>query len=266
MKQLAFFVAIAVSSMAVMTALAQEIGNGGMTARERAYARKAATFGGVLQRPNAHPGRFAFVNAQGRVAASNLTETVDFLRKALHANIVLEDGKSVTAATAGSARKAIKADVAVFLVDDKAMPDMLLVSPESKWAIVNMAALTTDNPAAPFAAARLNKEMSRAFSYVAGGCGSEFKGNLLDYIGRPDQLDSYAETRPPMDVLAKVSQRLPMLGVTPQRLATYQQACKEGWAPAPTNDVQKAIWERVKADKERGPTNPITIQPPKAKK
>ena len=29
------------------------------------------------------------------------------------------------------------------------------------------------------------------------------------------------------------------------------------YIPAPTNEYQKAIWEQVKADKERGPTNPI---------
>ena len=54
-------------------------------------------------------------------------------------------------------------------------------------------------------------------------------------------------------------------GVQSARFTTYRQACREGWAPAPTNDLQKAIWEEVKADKERGPTNPITITPPKQK-
>ena len=39
----------------------------------------------------------------------------------------------------------------------------------------------------------------------------------------------------------------------------------EGWAPAPTNDIQKAIFERVKADKERGPSKPLTIAPPAKK-
>ena len=189
-----------------------------------------------------------------------------FLRKITHASIVLEGGPAVTAGTALKSVNRCKADVAIFLVDDKEIPDMMLVSPEGKWALVNVAALIVDNPAQPFANGRLNKEMVRAFAYVAGGVASEFQGNLMDHIARPDQLDSYSETHPPMDVVARASQRLPALGVTPQRIATYQVACKEGWAPAPTNDVQKAIWERVKADKERGPTNPITIPPPKAKK
>ena len=45
-------------------------------------------------------------------------------------------------------------------------------------------------------------------------------------------------------------------GITPIYRTTYRQACIEGWAPAPTNDFQKAIFERDKSDKERGPTKP----------
>ena len=54
--------------------------------------------------------------------------------------------------------------------------------------------------------------------------------------------------------------------ITPVPRTTYRRACYEGWAPAPTNEFQKAIWEKVKADRERGPTTPITIPPPTQKK
>ncbi len=30
------------------------------------------------------------------------------------------------------------------------------------------------------------------------------------------------------------------------RRTTYKQAVKEGWAPAPTNDIQRAVWDSVK--------------------
>ena len=61
----------------------------------------------------------------------------------------------------------------------------------------------------------------------------------------------------------RIIKHLKGIGVKPARRTTYKRACQEGWAPAPTNAYQKAIWEQVKADKERGPTNPITIPPPK---
>ena len=53
--------------------------------------------------------------------------------------------------------------------------------------------------------------------------------------------------------------------MSPAIVSTYLKACEEGWAPTPTNEYQKAIWEQVKADKERGPTNPIKIPMPKKK-
>ena len=39
-------------------------------------------------------------------------------------------------------------------------------------------------------------------------------------------------------------------------VATYKRACREGWAPTPTNDVQRAIWEKVHAI----PDKPLTIE------
>jgi hypothetical protein len=49
------------------------------------------------------------------------------------------------------------------------------------------------------------------------------------------------------------------LGVLPAQRATDMKACQEGWAPAPTNDVQKAIWEKVKAEKSEKPSKPIKV-------
>ena len=46
-----------------------------------------------------------------------------------------------------------------------------------------------------------------------------------------------------------------------QRFATYRRACVEGWAPRPTNDVQRAIWRSVAAERVKGPANPIRILP-----
>lgn len=60
----------------------------------------------------------------------------------------------------------------------------------------------------------------------------------------------------------EVRRLLPAVGFEPAVVATYLTACREGWAPAPTNDFQRAIWERALSEKERGPTNPIRILPP----
>ena len=46
------------------------------------------------------------------------------------------------------------------------------------------------------------------------------------------------------------------LGAYVKRRTSYQKACEEGWAPLPTNDVQKAIWDKVHAV----PKNPMKIE------
>jgi len=45
-------------------------------------------------------------------------------------------------------------------------------------------------------------------------------------------------------------------GMSQEQRATYRHACEQGWAPAPTNDYQKAIWNEV----HEMPTEPIKIK------
>ena len=45
-------------------------------------------------------------------------------------------------------------------------------------------------------------------------------------------------------------------GVTKSKMTTYLKACQEGWAPAPTNDYQKAIWEETR----KLPEKPLQIK------
>ena len=49
---------------------------------------------------------------------------------------------------------------------------------------------------------------------------------------------------------------LEKLGVTKMEKTTYLRACKEGWAPAPTNEVQKRVWDKVHA----APRMPMKIE------
>lgn len=68
----------------------------------------------------------------------------------------------------------------------------------------------------------------------------------------------------PMQVAA-ISANKSKLGIFSRNSVPYSRACKEGWAPPPTNDVQRAFWNKMQADKESGPSNPLTIPPPAKK-
>ncbi len=141
----------------------------------------------------------------------------------------------------------------------------LLVAPEAKWAVVNVTALAKDAPDSEQLKARVRKELWRAFAYTCG-CGDSNDGrSVVQQVSSLSELDAIkVENFDPIQMQGLV-RNLMRIGVTPKHIAPYKTACMRGWAPAPTNEYQKAIWDKVQADKERGPTNPITIPPPKKK-
>ena len=51
------------------------------------------------------------------------------------------------------------------------------------------------------------------------------------------------------------------LGIQTISYASYRKAVEEGWAPAPTNDVQRTIMQEIDSAKERGPVNGLKIAP-----
>ena len=142
----------------------------------------------------------------------------------------------------------------------------VIVAPEAGWAIVNVRPLAADNPNQPKLNARTSKEIWRAFAFANGAGFSAAKPCVLQQTLTLSDLDAVTMPVPSPEQHNKLIDCAVARGITPIKLGTYRSACQQGWAPSPTNDVQKAIWEEVRADKERGPTNPITIPPPNQKK
>ena len=109
------------------------------------------------------------------------------------------------------------------------------------------------------------KEVWRAAALALGASTSAYKPCVLEPVTSLGDLDANLAMRPcpePCNKIVDVSRKL---GIGQLHFASYRQACREGWAPAPTNDVQRAIWTQINSDKERGPSKPITIQPPAKK-
>jgi hypothetical protein len=51
--------------------------------------------------------------------------------------------------------------------------------------------------------------------------------------------------------LSKILNTGAKLGIKATKSTTYRKACEEGWAPSPTNDIQKAVWAEVKKQQEK---------------
>ena len=224
--------------------------------RRAAVARRIATEGGHVELVT-QGGKVYIVNTQTMLPESVITTAAASIRRTLQLAVDVIDGK---------ASKPEEKRPVLITLSESSDDATLLVAPEQCRAFINVRALSADTPKSEVLADRAQKEIWRALAIILGASNSNVQPCVMRQINSLEDLDAVAVKVPcpePFPMMGMVANHL---GLSRVMRATYRKACEEGWAPAPTNDVQKAIWERVKADKERGPTNPILILPPNQKK
>jgi hypothetical protein len=219
--------------------------------------RKIKAMGGSIMVPNSMKGHILVANMQMKVPASELEKTVKQLigMTRLDIRFVNVPGE-VSPSVANKKVKELGANAVIFITDSDKCDVSLLCAPENGWTIINSSVVTKDAKNEIFAAARLRKELMRGFFAATGAMNSRYPGTIMNYIGKPSDLDKLVEEIP-VDMSMRTIDYLAKMGVTPVQYTTYQRAVQNGWAPAPTNDIQKAIWDKVHAM----PTTPIKIKP-----
>lgn len=227
-----------------------------MTPELRALLKDASyrAFGGQVRKPGSARGAVAFLNAQKRIPSAEIHKAVNTIDERVHVVCKYADVDAVNVANPRDEIARLDCALGVAVVDDAKLP-ALLVAPEDGWAVVNVAPLAESADAAK-SASRVRKEVMRAFA-LAGGCSFMCRGaEVLRETARPVELDDIRFEEYGIDALNHLTLSLPTRGVTPWHQTTYRKACKEGWAANPTNDVQKAIWDKVHAL----PSDPIKIK------
>ena len=141
-----------------------------------------------------------------------------------------------------------------------------LTAAEEKWTLINAAKIKTDNPDKEKYQKRMSLLFMRQCCRILGSDATKSPECCLYPVFSLKDLDDVKSMDVAIGVFMAVNDSMSRLGMESVMIVTYRDACELGKAPAPTNDIQKAIWERVKADKERGPTNPLKIPPPKKRK
>lgn len=204
--------------------------------------------GPKIVKPGSQKGAITIVNAQKRASAKWLAAAIESLRRESDFNIVLKDGAFNLPAPE------IVGEMTIYVADDTKLP-RVLIAPEDRWGMVNVAPLHTEKSA--FFEARVKKELARGFSMLCGGMTSNYKLSLVGAIVKPEGLDVFPNEHLPVDILMRMPTYMEAWGVTPAVKRPYKIACQEGWAPQPTNKVMQAIWDEVHAV----PTNPIVIKP-----
>lgn len=226
--------------------------------RAESHERMLKRTGGKIMRPNVGKGQLTLFNCQKRLAPDKIETAAHALANYLRVKLSVKIGdSSVDASTAADLRIKSGSQLAVFVIDDSKVKNALLTAPDEAWAIVNIAALAKDNPDEKFLTARTNKEIMRGFLFAGNGADSQSSGSLMATMLKPADLDQIPSYRPPVDVAARMVKGMEKLGLERWEMATYREACQEGWAPTPTNEFQKAIWNQVHSV----PKNPIKIEP-----
>ena len=133
----------------------------------------------------------------------------------------------------------------------------LLCAPEDCWSTVNVTRLMMDKPDTETLKSRIIKETWRGLAYALGAGNSQKQPCVMRPIFKPSDLDTHKVSVVSPMPLMSMMQTVGLMKLAKGGQTTYLRACEEGWAPQPTNEIQKAIWKKV----HELPTKPITIEP-----
>jgi hypothetical protein len=144
------------------------------------------------------------------------------------------------------------------LVADKALMVILLaqagdkmpalsIFPEERVSVVNTDVLAKDTNAID-AELRVIKECWRSIGFIAGVGFVQQDNDVMQPVFSLADLDADEyQMIQPMNY-GRMKKMMEKFNVSRARRVAYRAAVKQGWAPAPTNDIQKAVWESVKAE------------------
>lgn len=129
----------------------------------------------------------------------------------------------------------------VRIEDGAADAPALAIYPEERIAVVNCARLG-DAGGAPFAR-RLEREIWRAICFVGGTGYSASRNSLVQPVFSLEELDAIESKGVNMTTIQQFGPMFERHGVRKGSKVTYRNAVRQGWAPPPTNDLQRAVWD-----------------------
>jgi len=224
--------------------------------QEKIRRHQEKRHGGIIREAKSARGAFVLLNAQKTVQFSALTPVEATIDKWLRVRTAFKDGADPV--DVGSVKQAIASaggTVGVAVVQAGDAP-MLVTAPEDGWAIVNVDRIASDNPTTDALASRVRKEILRGFAFVTGGAYLTRADPLMRDVKSPKDLDRLQAEQFGLEIVTHVLESSSFYGLKPWKQTTYLKACQEGWAPAPTNEYQKAIWDKVHA----APSAPMKIE------
>ena len=217
--------------------------------REYIERRKLEHFGGFIYQP-VETKKISIVDESGKANSGLLSIVATTMNQSLHYPVVIgPDAKT------GLTIKIVECDKL----------GSLAVMPDNAEVLINIKALMKDSPDQQRLNARICKEIWRGLVYVLGGGNTYTAKCVMKPIASLADLDAIPATAACPEAYMRITDGADKLGIKAERRCSYRQACKEGWAPSPTNDIQRKVWEKVQIEKgfeaqTKDPTKPIKIK------
>lgn len=142
------------------------------------------------------------------------------------------------------AKEAKKGNVgAVILFYEREDCPILTIYPEEAIALLNIRPLyDADIKVRNY---RFNKEYWRAIGFALGGYANSMQpGSVLQPVYSIAELDALSGTSLSPQQIASISASKSKTKVYGRGAIPYSRAVREGWAPSPTNAIQRALYER----------------------
>ena len=213
--------------------------------------------GGIVEKP--YGGKVLRVqNLQGTIPADKIAALTQKVRWTALLPVEVTTGEVKSACLIDAANALVSSETVgagVLLIEDKKMP-IVLTSPDSRWAVLNVAALSSDGPTPEKLFERFTKVYWCAVARSLGVGNSCCHGCVLMPFTNLAELDKIGVLQPSPEPFNKMIDSAAAYGIGTLSIASYRDACRQGWAPAPTNDVQKAIWDEVHSI----PSTPMKIE------
>lgn len=228
-----------------------------------AFADEYDEDGGYLvQWPKDH-GTFFFVDARKKPGDEPVKNAIARLSGQFSCDFRTVTGEAPDFRAVPEALGKLGAKGAIWIVDDPALP-VSLAATESGWGFFNVAPIVTASKGdEKLVAKRTLRCLSRLFGEMHGASEPMMMPACVmkQAVGFEgiDKLpcDNFSPT-----VFSNIDRCMRTMGYKFARRGTYYEACLEGWAPSPTNAVQRKIWDEI----HQMPTKPIKILPPSKQK
>lgn len=218
--------------------------------RKERREKRMRESGGIVQR-RMEGNKLMIVNASSITPMTAVDRAAYLIRQLVQIEVETSTGEA-----GKKYRPTTKNPAIVALIDDPEGDTTILVAPEQNWAVVNVSLLVKDTPRTEVLVDRIYKEVWRASAMAMGASNAMTQPCLLRQIGSLRDLDHTKNLLPSPGIVNNMLDVADRLGIVRAKSATYKKACEEGWAPPPTNDVQRAIWDKVHAI----PANPMKIE------